>query len=216
MCAIRTGILCIDEVNDEAAQAIRHCLHRAAAGVLVVSEQKTASQRYWIEELLRRWCDEEELDLVLTVGATLPAPGPSTREIIPEATLAVVERLLPGLSEEMRAYAGERTPLAFLDRGVAGIRGRSLIVNLPAGGAPAALFLEAIAGLIAPIVAHLQERPDAMRLADAMGGPEPNDDQGQPVDDEESGQDVTTLQQRPGLDEREFIEFLRRRGEKRI
>jgi molybdopterin biosynthesis enzyme MoaB len=213
MFAIRTGILCIDEANDEATRAVQHCLRRSVAGVLIVNEQRAASQRYWIEELLRRWCDEEELDLVLTVGATLPAPGPSGREIIPEATLAVVERLLPGLSEEMRAYAGERSPLAFLDRGVAGIRGRSLIVNLPSGGGPAALFLEAIAALIAPIVAHLQERPDALRLADSLDSPEPDDSERQPVDDEESGWDAMALQQRRGLDEREFIEFLRRRGE---
>jgi molybdopterin adenylyltransferase len=180
MFAIRTGILCIDEANDEAARAVQRCLRKFAPGVLIVHEQRAASQRYWIEELLRRWCDEEELDLVLTVGATLPAPGPSSREIAPEATLAVVERLLPGLSEEMRAYAGERSPLAFLDRGVAGIRGRSLIVNLPAGGGPAALFLEAIAGLLAPIVAHLQERPDAMRLAEALDSPESDDGERQP------------------------------------
>jgi hypothetical protein len=91
-----------------------------------------------------------------------------------------------------------------------------LIVNLPAGGGPAALCLEAIAGLIAPIVAHLQERPEAMRLAEAMDTLDPDDSERQPVGDEESGQDVTKSQRRPGLDEREFIDFLRRRGDKRI
>ena len=99
---------------------------------------------------LRRWCDEEELDLVLTVGGTMPAPGPSGRQIVPDAAAEVAERSLPGLGEAMRAYAQETTDLALIERSAAVIRGRTLILNLPDGAGPATLFLEAVTGVIAP------------------------------------------------------------------
>lgn len=72
------------------------------------------------------------MDLILTIGGTAPAPGPSALEITPEATSAVLERPLPGLPEAMRSAMGKKTPLAFLDRSVAGVRGRTVILNLPA------------------------------------------------------------------------------------
>jgi hypothetical protein len=68
----------------------------------------------------------------------------------------------------MRAHAQEQSELALLDRSTAGIRGRSCILNLPGGAAPAALFLEAVVELLGPLVAHLQGEPSAPRLTDIL------------------------------------------------
>lgn len=76
-------------------------------------------------ELLR--CSDEGIALVLTTGGT----GFSPRDITPEATLAVVERLTPGIPETMRAASMKITPRGCLSRSAAGIRGRTLIINLP-------------------------------------------------------------------------------------
>lgn len=202
---IKTGILCIPEFDDRACLALRRLLAERVIGVVVLLESAAHSQRNWIEETLRRWCDEEELDLVLTVGGTLPAPGPSASEITPEATLAVIERQMPGVSEAMRAYAQEETTLALLDRGVTGIRGRTLIVNLPEGAAPAVLFLESVVDLVPAIMAHLQGYPSSPRLADAV---ELSDDRG-----DDSGS-VAVVAVRPvtakKLNADEFAAFLRR------
>lgn len=71
---------------------------------------------------------------MITIRATFPTAEPSAHEIVLETT-AIVERMLPGIPETMRACAQEETHLAMLDRSVAGIRGRSLIINLPEGAA---------------------------------------------------------------------------------
>lgn len=168
---IKTGLLCIPHYDEQAVNAVRLLLRRSVPGVIILADRHIESQRYLAEEVLRRWCDEDELDLILTLGGTMPAPGPSAQEIAPEVVSAVLERMLPGLPEAMRAYAYEESSLALLDRGVAGIRGRTLIVNLPAGMA-AALFLEAVVDVIAPIVAHLREDADAPLLADALAPPQ--------------------------------------------
>ena len=80
-----------------------------------------------IERTLRTWADERGLALILTTGGT----GLSDRDVAPEATLAVADRLAPGIAEAMRAYGLTKTPMAALSRGVAATRGRTLIVNLP-------------------------------------------------------------------------------------
>jgi molybdopterin adenylyltransferase len=157
---IRAGLLCVPELDADTLSAVRAVLRAAQANVVVLQESGVGMQRAWIAETLRRWCDEEEMDLVLTIGGTLPAPGPSAAECVPEATLEVLDRLMPGLPEAMRAEAQASAPLALLDRGVAGIRSRTLIVNLPAGSL-APLFLEAIADLLPAAVAYLQEAPPA-------------------------------------------------------
>ena len=80
-----------------------------------------------IEASLRQLCDEEGCSLVLTTGGTGPAP----RDVTPEATEAVCEKLLPGFGEQMRTVSLRYVPTAILSRQVAGVRGRTLIVNLP-------------------------------------------------------------------------------------
>ncbi len=84
-------------------------------------------ERPRIREILRRCVDEEGLDLVVTTGGT----GVSPRDVTPEATRDVIEREIPGIGEAMRRNSMARTPHAMLSRAIAGIRGRSLILNLP-------------------------------------------------------------------------------------
>lgn len=85
-----------------------------------------------ISGTLKKWCDREKLDLILTTGGTGFAP----RDITPEATLAVIDKQAPGLIYAMIADSLKKTPHAMLTRMVAGIRGDTLIVNLP--GSPQA------------------------------------------------------------------------------
>jgi molybdopterin adenylyltransferase len=80
-----------------------------------------------IRAIMIEWADGGEVDIILTTGGTGFAP----RDVTPEATRAVIQRDAPGLTETMRAESLKKTPHAMLSRSVAGIRGRTLIVNLP-------------------------------------------------------------------------------------
>jgi molybdopterin adenylyltransferase len=167
---IRTGLLCVPTYDEPASAAVRGLLRRVAPMAVIIADRHIEDRRYPLEEVLRRWCDEDELDLILTLGGTLPAPGPSARESVPDATAAVLERAMPSLNEAMRVLSAEKSALAWLDRGVAGIRGRTLIVNLPAGAKSAALFLAAIGDVLPAVVAHLQEDRTVPSLEAALAG----------------------------------------------
>jgi molybdenum cofactor synthesis domain-containing protein len=80
-----------------------------------------------IAATLRQWTDEARLDLILTTGGT----GLSPRDVTPQATLQVLDYQVPGLAEAMRLQSLANTPHAMLSRAVAGVRGRTLIINLP-------------------------------------------------------------------------------------
>lgn len=80
-----------------------------------------------IIERLKYACDELHLDLLLTSGGT----GFSVRDVTPDATLDVIEKAVPGIPEAIRSYGLQKTPKAMLSRAVAGIRGKTLIINLP-------------------------------------------------------------------------------------
>jgi molybdopterin adenylyltransferase len=86
-----------------------------------------------IEQTLIELADTQGCDLILTTGGT----GPALRDVTPEATMAVCEKMLDGFAEQMRAVSLQYVPTAILSRQVAGIRGKSLIINLP--GKPAAI-----------------------------------------------------------------------------
>ena len=93
-----------------------------------------------IEAALIRLADQRDLDLVFSTGGTGLAP----RDVTPQATLAVIEYQVPGLAEAMRAFSLTKTPAAMLSRAVAGVRRRTLIVNLPGSPRGARECLEAI------------------------------------------------------------------------
>ena len=97
-----------------------------------------------IEARLREWADSGKFDLIVTTGGT----GIGPRDVTPEATTAVCQKLVPGLAEEMRRKGLESTPRAVLSRSVAGVRGTTLIVNLPGSPKGAAESLAAIAALL--------------------------------------------------------------------
>ena len=96
----------------------------------VVAHRATIADDYTaIAPVLAELCDSGGIDVVLTTGGT----GFTDRDVTPEATLAVLERLVPGIPEALRASGARETLYAWLSRGVAGIRGRTLVVNLPGG-----------------------------------------------------------------------------------
>ncbi len=80
-----------------------------------------------IESELKRFCDNLKVDLVITTGGT----GLGPRDVTPEATRKIMEKEVPGISETLRNYGQRRTPLSMLSRGVSGVRGNTIIVNLP-------------------------------------------------------------------------------------
>ncbi|MBN1137205.1 MAG: molybdopterin adenylyltransferase [Anaerolineae bacterium] len=135
---IRTGILTASdrsysgEYEDLSGPAIR-ALVTERLGAVVEREAVVPDDRTIIASTLVAWADQVGLDLVLTTGGTGFAP----RDVTPEATRDVIERQAPGLAEAMRAASLEITPHAMLSRAVAGIRGHTLIVNLP--GSPKAV-----------------------------------------------------------------------------
>ncbi|MGD8398921.1 MAG: molybdopterin adenylyltransferase [Anaerolineae bacterium] len=164
---MRVGILTVSdrgargEYRDLSGPAIR-ALAVARLGASVERQAIVPDERDAIAEVLRVWADELALDLVLTTGGTGFAP----RDVTPEATRAVLEREAPGLVEAMRAASLAITPHAMLSRAVAGIRGRTLIVNLP--GSPKAVRenLETILPALPHAVELLQGRKGSDRHPD--------------------------------------------------
>jgi len=109
-------------------------------------------ERGVIAERLRVWVDADRFDLILTCGGT----GVSPRDVTPEATAEVLDRQLPGFGERMRAASLEKSPHAIISRAVAGIRGRTLIINLPGSPQAARENLEAVWAAVPHLVAKMQ------------------------------------------------------------
>lgn len=108
-----------------------------------------------ISQALSRWADEDSADLILTSGGT----GLSPRDVTPEATMAIVQRLIPGIAEAMRAASLLKTPHAMISRAVAGVRGKTLIINLPGSPKGAVENLEAVMPAIKHAIAKIQGDP---------------------------------------------------------
>ena len=128
---IRLGILTVSDRGsagdrqDTSGAAIRELL--APLNVSVERYEIVPDELEEIAARLRRWSDDDALDVVFTTGGT----GFDPRDVTPEATLAVVDRLAPGLAEAMRQEGMRHTPNAMLSRATAGLRGKTIIVNLP-------------------------------------------------------------------------------------
>jgi len=110
-----------------------------------------------IKQTLVQWAGDEQLDVVLTTGGTGFAP----RDVTPEATRAVIDREAPGIAEAMRSFSLSVTPHAMLSRAAAGMRGRTLIINLPGSPRAAVENLHVILPVLTHAVDLLHEDPGA-------------------------------------------------------
>lgn len=138
---LRAGVLTLSdsrsEAEDESGRALKEILKRDKFDIskyaLIPDDEAL------IKETLIKWSDEG-LDLILTTGGT----GPGPRDLTPEATAAVIERNMPGLSELIRMEGIKKTKRACLSRGISGIRGKTIIINLPGSRKGAVESLEAV------------------------------------------------------------------------
>jgi molybdopterin adenylyltransferase len=118
-------------------------------GAQIVGRDLIADDRARIEERLRHWALSELCELVLTTGGT----GLSPSDVTPEATLAVIEREIPGIAEAMREASRAHTPYWMLSRAAAGVCGSSLVINFP--GSPRSI--EQIGEVLQPVLTHALE-----------------------------------------------------------
>jgi len=115
----------VGERNDESGSIIRQMA--ASLNPLIIFQKVLPDDREQLTVALKHLADHENADVILTTGGT----GLSARDVTPEATLAVIQRRVPGIEEAMRAAGLAQTPYAMLSRAVAGVRGHTLIINLP-------------------------------------------------------------------------------------
>jgi molybdenum cofactor synthesis domain-containing protein len=147
---IRFGILTLSDRSaraeraDSSGPALANLIQ--AEGWSVVQQSLLPDEESAIREILTAWADAGDIDVILTTGGTGFAP----RDVTPEATRAIIQREAPGLAEAMRAASLKVTPHAILSRIVTGIRGRTLIVNLPGSPKGAVENLQ----VILPVLPH--------------------------------------------------------------
>ncbi len=130
------------ERADQSGPALRE--RCAKLGWQVTATETVPDDASTIQAFLIACADSQQADIILTTGGT----GLGPRDVTPEATAAVCARLIPGLGEVMRAAGKGSNPYAALSRAVAGVRGQSIIVNLPGSPKGAVESLDAVAGLL--------------------------------------------------------------------
>ncbi len=111
--------------QDESGKIIKNTLSKN--GFDIIEYKVLPDEIKTIEYELKRFCDESNIDMIITTGGT----GVSPRDTTPEATKNILEKEINGIVEGLRSYGQKRTPLSMLSRGVAGIRGNTIIINLP-------------------------------------------------------------------------------------
>jgi len=156
---VKAGILTL---SDKGARGERTDLSGPALsewlrshGVETVAYEMIPDESELISEKLAEWADRGTLDIILTTGGT----GVSPRDVTPEATMKILERVIPGLGELMRFRSLSKTPSASLSRAVAGIRGKTLIINLPGSPKGAVENIEAVWDAVPHAVAKIQGDP---------------------------------------------------------
>lgn len=142
------------ERNDASGPALEKWL--GERGVTTIEYGMIPDDLQTIADTLKEWSDSGRFDLILTNGGT----GVSPRDVTPDATMRVVDRIIPGFGELMRLKSLEKTPHAVISRAVAGIRGKSLIINLPGSPKGAIENLEAVWGAVPHAVAKIQGDPN--------------------------------------------------------
>ncbi len=156
---IRFGILTLSdrssqgEREDASGPALAHLI--LAQNWLVIKQQILPDDELAIRNTLADWSDSGKFDVILTTGST----GFALRDVAPEATRAVIQRDAPGLVEAMRAESLKKTAHAMLSRATAGIRGRTLIVNLPGSPKGAVENLQTILSVLPHAVQLLKDDP---------------------------------------------------------
>jgi molybdopterin adenylyltransferase len=139
--------------EDRSGQALAQRL--AAEGYQIFSSTVIPDECDRIKEVLVELCDLAGAALIVTTGGT----GVSPRDVTPDATLAVIQKEVPGFAEAMRAASMRKTPHAMLSRAVAGIRGKTLIINLPGSPKGAMENLEAILAALPHALDKIQGDP---------------------------------------------------------
>lgn len=158
---IRVGILTLSDRSargeraDESGPALARLVQ--AGGWSIVKQAILPDDESKIRSALMEWSDSGNFDVILTTGGS----GFAARDAAPEATKTVIEREAPGLAEAMRAASLTATPHAMLSRSVAGIRKRTLIVNLPGSPKGAVENLQVILPALPHAVQLLRDDPDA-------------------------------------------------------
>src|SRR5690349_19016918 len=156
---IRFGILTLSDRSsrgeraDLSGPALANLIQ--AEGWSVVQQALLPDEEASIREILMQWADSGKMDVILTTGGTGFAP----RDVTPEATRAVIERETPGLAEAMRAASLKITPHAMLSRIMTGMRGKTIIINLPGSPKGAVENLQVIVSVLPHAVQLLQEDP---------------------------------------------------------
>ncbi len=167
---VRIGLVSISDrasqgvYVDQGIPALQAWLQRALRNPVTWSTRLIPDEQEGISACLRDLVDEQHCDLVLTTGGTGPAP----RDVTPEATLAVADKVMPGFGEQMRQISLRFVATAILSRQVAVIRGRCLIINLPGQPKSIAETLEGLPQATPPVAGIFAAVPYCI---DLIGGP---------------------------------------------
>ena len=167
---LRIGLVSISDrassgvYEDKGLPALQDWMARALHNPVTWVTRLIPDEQEGISATLRELVDVERCDLVLTTGGTGPAP----RDVTPEATLAVADKVMPGFGEQMRQISLRFVPTAILSRQVAVIRGRTLIINLPGQPKAIAETLEGLPKAVPPVPGIFAAVPYCI---DLVGGP---------------------------------------------
>jgi len=167
---VRIGLVSVSDrasagvYEDKGIPSLQAWLQRALRNPVTWETRLVPDEAEQVSAALRELVDERACDLVLTTGGTGPAP----RDVTPEATLAVADKVLPGFGEQMRQISLRFVPTAILSRQVGVIRGKALVINLPGQPKSIAETLEGLPGGTPPVPGIFAAVPYCI---DLIGGP---------------------------------------------